>query len=131
MKRYLVWIAWAALATMLTAADKKAPACTEAKVLSQEISSQDRGAIAAPLGNTTVALPIATHTNRVVIQTAKSVLEMVEAGDRFIVLPVDDTAEFCEDKDYLVVLDSKKKKHKFVIVGMRSLPKPEEKKSEK
>jgi hypothetical protein len=108
-----------------SSAAKEAPECTRAKIISQDLTTADRGAYAMPVGNATVAIPLTTRTNRVVIETPKARMELIEAGDGAIILPVDGEAEFCADKDYLVVLDSKKKKHKFIVVGLKTLIKPE------
>ena len=89
-----------------------------AKVLSQSLNSQASGAMAAPIGNVVVALPIYRQSNIVMVETETHQLQWSEVGKQKVILPVNGMIQFYRDKNWFVVLDNKGKKHKFGLVGM-------------
>jgi hypothetical protein len=103
-------------------AAEKQPNWEKAKVLSQVMGSAQAGAYAAPMGTGVIAVPVYRRTNNVTVETATHRLEWSESGRSTIVLPVNGTIEFYRDSDWFIVLDSKKKKHKFALVGMTVKP---------
>jgi hypothetical protein len=90
----------------------------KAKVLSQSLNSSQAGVYAAPIGTAVVGVPIYRTSNRVVVETETHRLEWSEATSPSVILPVNGVIQFYRDKDWFIVLDSKKKKHKFGLVGM-------------
>jgi hypothetical protein len=111
VKRYLLLIALAA-----------SPLCAEqkptkpAKVIYQDIGSENRGTAVLPLAGGIAGVPITRSTNIVMIETKTYRVTMVEdARKNFIVLPVNGTVQFYEEKERIIILDSKNKKHKFVV----------------
>jgi hypothetical protein len=106
------------LLTPLVRAEKK-PTFESAKVLSQDMNSSPAGTYAAPIGNATVAMPLYRRSNHVVVETGTQILEWNEVGSTTIVLPVNGFIQFYRDGNWFIVLDSKNKKHKFALVGMR------------
>ncbi|MGD0199144.1 MAG: hypothetical protein ABSD27_00180 [Bryobacteraceae bacterium] len=104
-------------AASICAAEKKYN-WERARVLSQNMHSSPVGAYAAPIGNATIAVPIYRRSNYVVVETDTHRLEWSEVGSSAIILPVNGSIEFYRDGNWFIVLDSKKKKHKFALVGM-------------
>ena len=88
------------------------------KVVSQDLSSSPAGTYAAPVGTATIAVPIYRTSNVVVIETDSYRYEWSEVGRKKVVLPVNGLIEFYRDGDWFIVLDSKRKKHKFALVSM-------------
>jgi len=89
-----------------------------AKVISQDIEANNRGAAAMPVGTMVVAVPIVRRSNRVVVETGNQRLTWAEAGNgkNVLVLPVNGTIHFYRDGNWFVVVDSQHKKHKFGLV---------------
>ena len=105
-------------------AEKKKPTFERAKVVSQDVNSSQAGTYAAPIGNATIAVPIYRTSNRVVVETGTQILEWSEIGKSVIILPVNGFVEFYRDGDWYIVLDAKKRKHKFAIIGMKTKEQP-------
>lgn len=105
-----------AIMSVASAADKLN--WERATVISQEVNSAPAGIYAAPAGNARVAVPIYSRSNRVVVETETQRLEWIETGKNFVILPVNGAIQFYRDGNWFVVIDSKKKKHKFGLVGM-------------
>lgn len=95
----------------------KPKAWLKAKVLSQEIGTQSNGAYAGPLLGGVFAIPLNRPVNRVVLETPCCKLRMVELGEKVIVLPVNGEIQYYLDRERVIILDTKKKKHKFALVG--------------
>ena len=104
--------------------DEKEHKTEHAKVISQNLSSSAAGMYNAPIGNSTVAVPIYRRSNVVVVETDDYRFEWSESGNKMLVLPVNGSVDFYRDGDWFIVLDSKHKKHKFALVGMTAKPKP-------
>lgn len=102
---------------------KEQPEFHSAKVISQNISSEDRGYAVIPIGTSLAGVPISRRSDIVVVETSKARLTLSEMGHKFIVLPVNGTIEIYQDGNQLIVLDSNKKKHKFALVHMETLQK--------
>ena len=79
------------------------------KVMSQDLSSQDGGVMAIPMGTGVMTVPITRRSNIVVIDTATQRLTWLEHGNKAIVLPVNGTIEFYQEGGWYVVLDSRQK----------------------
>jgi len=88
------------------------------KVISQQRGSDRAGAAAAPIGGMVVAVPLYRNWNIVVIEAEKYIYQWNEVGNKQIILPVNGEIQFYRDGDYFIVLDAKKNKHKFALVGM-------------
>lgn len=97
-------------------ADK--PAMESARVLSQEFVTAERGVYVAPLGNGVAGVPITRETNYVVVRVGDQIMEWAETGRSQIVLPVNGVIEFYREKDWFIVLDPKRKKHKFALMRL-------------
>ena len=112
-------------------AGEKQHTMERAKVISQELNSSQAGTYAAPIGTATVAVPIYRRSNIVTVETDAYRLEWIEKGNKPVILPVNGSIEFYRDGDWFIVLDSKRNKHKFGLVGMTAKPNaPPEKKPE-
>lgn len=88
-----------------------------AKVISQDLNSEQAGTYAAPMGNGRVAVPLYRRSNIVVVETEQYRLQWAEIGRNAIILPVNDTIQFYRDGNWFIVLDAKHKKHKFTLTG--------------
>jgi hypothetical protein len=66
-------------------------------------------------------VPINRRSNIVVLETGKCRLTLSEVGRNWIVLPVNDTIQLYQDGKWFVVLDSKKKKHRFGLIHMEDI----------
>ena len=98
------------------AAKKPQPVMHTAKVVSQDISTQNGGAAAMPLGTMIVAVPISVVTNSVAVETEHAFMTWVEKRTKHpLVLPINGTVEFYQDGNWVVVLDSNHKKHRFAV----------------
>jgi hypothetical protein len=107
------------LCLSITALAEKKPIIWEnAKVIFQKISSRDSGIVAIPMGTMVTAVPIQKTYNVVVVETEMYRFEWQEKGNKFITLPVNGEIQFYRDKDLFIVLDSSRKKHKFVLTHM-------------
>ena len=122
--KFTWWMVVLLLSVQLANAEKKKPTFERAKVVSQDVNSSQAGTYAAPIGNATIAVPIYRTSNRVVVETDTQILEWSEAGSPVIILPVNGFVEFYRDGDWYVVLDAKKKKHKFAIIGIKTKEQP-------
>ena len=96
-----------------------------AKVISQDIGSEDHGLAVMPIGTMIAGVPITRTHNIVVIETPKYRLTLSEIGRKFVILPVNETIQVSQEGDQILVLDSKKKKHKFAVVHAEKLPSPQ------
>lgn len=90
-------------------------------VISQDIGSEDSGAVAAPIGNIVAVVPIQKHWNVVVIQTETQRLTLQEEKRPFVVLPINESIEFYTEKDKYIILDKRGKKHRFILTRMETL----------
>jgi hypothetical protein len=102
---------------------KTAPEMETAKVISQDIASHDGGYAMMPMGTRVVGVPIHSRSNVVIVETSSQRLTWAETGKSksAIILPVHGTVNFYRDGDSFVVLDAKKKKHKFALIHMETL----------
>ncbi len=105
----------------LPAVAKTAPLFETAKVISQDLSTQERGYAAMPMGTGIMGVPIMRRSNIVVVETATQRITWVEAGRNTIILPVHGTIEFYRDGNWFVVLDAKNKKHKFGLLHLETI----------
>lgn len=112
------------LCLCLPAFAKDVPATKPAKVISQNIGSEDHGIAVMPVGSVLAGIPITRTHDIVVIETARYRLTMSEIGRKFIILPVNETIEVSQEGNQIIVLDAKKKKHKFEVVHAEKLPTP-------
>ncbi len=116
----------ALLFAVLASAKKPIPWET-GRVVSQDISSETVGAHPAPyfgVGTPRTVLD-STATNKVVVDVGTI---RYTWNERFVVYPVILTVntdiQFYRDNDLFVVMDAKKKAHRFSLVGMTKLPEP-------
>jgi len=100
---------------------KNTPQFEAAKVVSQNTSSEDRGYAVLPLGTGIVGAPIRRVSDVVVVETASQRMTWVEEGKSFVILPVNGTIHFYRDGQWFVVIDAKKKKHKFGLLHLESI----------
>ena len=114
-------VAIALLSFCLPAFAKKEPELHPAKVISQNVGSSGNGVAVVPLGNMVAGVPINRRSDIVVVETGKYRLTLSEVGRNFIVLPVNDTIQVYQDRNWIIVLDSQKKKHRFVVVHMEAI----------
>lgn len=93
-----------------------------AKVISQNIGTYRNGAVAMPIGGMLAAIPIRRMSDVVVVETATTRMTWVEAGRKFVVLPVNGTIRFYQDGKWFIVPDLSGKKHKFALVHLEAIP---------
>ncbi len=89
-----------------------------ATVISQSLTSSQAGTYVAPVGTAAIAVQIYRRSNYVVVETDTQRLAWSEVGRSAVILPVNGVIEFYRDGNKFIVLDAKKKKHKFVLVGV-------------
>ena len=91
----------------------------KAKVVSQGVVASPGGVIAVPIGKSVITLPIDLKSNAVTVETETEILRWVEYPQSgFLILPVNGTVYFYRHRDWFIVLDARKRKHKFSMVGM-------------
>jgi hypothetical protein len=100
---------------------KDQPEYHSAKVISQDVNSYNHGVAVVPLGNVIAGVPITRRSNIVTVETSKHRLTWSEAGKNTLILPVNETIQFYQDGNWFIVLDSKKKKHKFALIHAEAL----------
>jgi hypothetical protein len=93
-----------------------------ATVVSQNLGSSPAGVYSGPLGTGSIASPINLRSNLVVVETGAYRYTWEEFTrspnwHHFIVLTVNEEVKFYRDGAWFVVLDSKKTKHKFALIG--------------
>lgn len=97
------------------------------KVLSQSIGASNNGIAIMPIGSMLAGVPIRRQSNIVVIETTKARITLSEKGRHFLILPVNGMVQCAQDGNWVVMLDSNKKKHKFAIIHVEMLAQPEQK----
>jgi hypothetical protein len=117
MKRYLLLLLATTLFVLPAFAAKKRNWET-ARVISQELDAVSGSEVSMPRGTMHAILPIARHSNIVVVETADSRMTWSELGKHPIVFKIDSLIQFYRDGDRFLVLDSSNRQHKFVLVGM-------------
>ena len=101
----------------------------KAKVVWQNIFTQQNGSALVPVAGMAIEVPLRQRTNFVMIKTEVYQYALQEVTDHFIILPVLGMIEFYRDGKYFVILDEQGKKHKFVVTHILVLnseeaPKP-------
>jgi len=112
------------LAAMPSFAAKKEHLIEFGIVVDQNLQSAPGGAMAMPVGTAVVAVPLYRQSNVVTIDTAFYRYQWLEVGLDKIILPVNDVVEFYRDHDRFIVMDSRHRKHRFELIGMRELVHP-------
>lgn len=104
----------------ISAFAKPNPPLETAKVISQDLETQDRGTAVMPLGRGVVGVPISRRSNIVLVETASERMTWGEDGNgkNVIILPVHGTIQFYRDGKWFIVMDSSNKKHKFGILHL-------------
>jgi hypothetical protein len=97
------------------------------KVLSQSIGTSNDGVAVMPIGSMLAGVPIRRQSNIVVIETTKARLTLSEKGRHFLILPVNGTVECSHKGSWVIMLDSKKKEHKFAVIHVEMLQSPAQK----
>jgi hypothetical protein len=69
-----------------------------------------------------IGVPIRRSSDIVVIETTNQRMTLAERGRKFILLPVNSTIMCYQDGTTIVVLDTKRKKHKFSIIHLENIP---------
>jgi hypothetical protein len=93
-----------------------------ATVISQSLGSTTTGVYSGPIGTGQIAAPINLRSNLVVVETGEyryTWQEFTRSPNwhHFIVLTVNDEVKFYREGRWFVVLDSRKKEHKFDLIG--------------
>jgi hypothetical protein len=91
-----------------------------ATVVSQQIGSYNAGAAVMPMYGGLVGVPITRRSNVVIVETANSLMTWSEVGNKTIILPEGGKVSFYQDKDYFVIMDSRNKKHRFVLTHLEA-----------
>lgn len=98
------------------------PPLESAKVISQQIGMYNGGSALMPLGGGLVDVPITRRTNLLVVETATHRAALSEVGRHFLLLSANQTISYYRDGNWVIVLDSENKKHKYAVVGLQTLP---------
>lgn len=109
---------WIGLLLVPLLCAKKPPEGEVGTVLSQQIGSDRAGAYAGPVGGGVIAVPLYRMSNVVEIDAARYTYRLAESGRHPLVVPVNSQITFYHEGNWIVILDSKNKKHKFAIIGM-------------
>lgn len=107
------------LLPMMTFA-KTEPRMVSAKVISQDIGSSDGGTAVVPLGGALIGVPIVRNSNVVVVEAPHHRITMIEKGNKFIILPVNEMIQYYHDGNWIVILDTRHKKHKFSVMHIEA-----------
>lgn len=108
-----------ALAVGSLSAEKKSIEWFGATVISQQFDSQAAGVYAAPIGVAAIAVPIYRRSNIVVIENVKARITWSESFRRApLVFPVNAPVKYYQVGNWVFVLDSDGKKHKFAVIGV-------------
>ncbi len=121
MKRALLMLALLAFAPVLVNAKNKHPV-QSARVVSQQITNYNNGAVVLPLYGGLVGAPIIRQSNIVIVDTDSARLTWSEAGRSIIVLTEGEEVNFYQSRDYFIVLDSRGRKHRFALLHAETLP---------
>jgi hypothetical protein len=113
-------VAFLFVCVSIFAAQKEQPPLQYGKVLAQDLTSDQAGTYAAPMGTARIAVPIYRRSNQVTIETDRYIDQWVEIGRKTLILPVNGEVTFWQEKNVFVVLDANAHKHKFAVVGMTS-----------
>ena len=113
-------VLFALLFTLLLQGADKGPTWEVGKVLRQDYRSEASGTYSTAVGAGVAAIPVYRTFNRVTVETDAYVYQWAEIGRGAVILAVNGQVRFYREKDLFVVLDSKKKKHKFALVGMQA-----------
>ncbi|MHB1744269.1 MAG: hypothetical protein ACYCRE_05795 [Acidobacteriaceae bacterium] len=110
------------LCLSLPSSAHKLIAYQSAKVISQDLDTNNAGQAMVPLGNMLFDVPITRWSNVVVVQAGDMRLTWLEVGRISLVLPVNHTIQFYRDGKWYIVLDVNRKKHKFTLVHAEARP---------
>ena len=114
------------LGTLAHAAKKDTPPLEMGRVISQNISTQNGGTYAAPIGNGAIAVPIYRVSNVIVVDVGQLRYTLIETRNRHpITLIVNGGMQFYRDKNFFVTMDNGGGKHKFSPIGMVQMPDPQ------
>lgn len=107
----------------LPAVAKPNPPMEGAKVISQDLETENRGTAVMPIGTGVIGVPIYRRSNIVVVETEHERITWLESGNgkNVIILPVNGVIEFYRDGSLFVVTDLKGKKHKFGLVHLEAI----------
>jgi len=107
---------------LLFGARRQAIVWEQGKVLAQDLGSAQAGAYAGPLAGGVYAVPLYQSWNRITIETETQIYDLTErAGRRWIIVPVNGEIPFYREGNFFILLDTGRKKHKFILTGLRSL----------
>ena len=94
------------------------------RVLDQQMETQDRGGVVVPLNGMLVGVPMSTWSNVITIQSlnGRSTSVLRQTDKHPLILNVGSETEFYVDNGIFCFLDSKGKKHTFVLMHMETRP---------
>lgn len=104
------------LCLALPAAARKPPVSHSAKVISQDLESYDNGTAMLPVGSILAAVPMRGVSNIVVLQSDRYRLTLRQVDRKTLILVVNSTVQYYMDGKWFIILDNRKKKHKFTAV---------------
>jgi len=91
------------------------------KVLAQDLGGDRAGVYAGRVGAGVAAVPLYRSWNRITVETDTQIYEWQEVGRARIVVAVNGYIPFYREGNFFILLDTGRKKHKFLLTGMRSL----------
>lgn len=95
-----------------------------AKVLDQQMSTQDRGGVIVPLNGMLIGVPMSSWSNVITIQSRDGrAISTLRQTDKYpLILNVGGEVSFYVDGDKFCFADSHGKKHTFVLIHMETRP---------
>jgi hypothetical protein len=122
MRRTLIFMVL--LGIFAISATAKEHSMQHAKVLNQQMNSEDNGAVIVPLNGMLVGVPISNWSNVITIESpdGRTISTLRQTDKHPLILNVGGEASFYLDGDKFCFPDSKGKKHTFVLMHMETRP---------
>jgi hypothetical protein len=95
-----------------------------AKVLDQRMDTEDRGGVVVPLNGMLVGVPMSSWSNVITIQSldGHTISTLRQTDKHALIFNVGGQTEFYVDDGKFYFLDSRGKKHTFVLMHMETRP---------
>jgi TonB family protein len=103
-------------------AEKKPVKTEKGKVTDQRVVMKETGAKATSTGGSILTMtPVYKKYNYIKIETEEHRYAMSQQNETPLMLTIGESVEFYREKDKLVLLDSKGKKHKFAVIQVENI----------
>lgn len=120
MRRTLIFMVLLGISAVSTFA--KEHELRHAKVLNQQMNSEDNGAVVVPLNGMLVGVPMTSWSNVITIQSldGHTTSTLRQTDKHPLIMNVGGETSFYLDGDKFCFLDSRGKKHTFVLMHMET-----------